>query len=164
MKNLILLIVLTALFYSCAETPKEESKSEVDSENSNNSEENKSEASTEDLEDAFEQLGGLLNMGNEDGANDEKGKLPEVEALEKLLQMSGMEGQGTAEVFQDLLSKDKSSSGMFSTEAILDMLETRGVSREDMEKLINNPDSLKMLAQEAMKNERIPVKGTGIEG
>lgn len=155
MKNHILLIAITALFFSCAETHKEDNNSEVDSENSINSEENQSEASTEDLEDAFEQLGGLLNMGNEDGASDENGKLPEVEALEKLLQMSGMEDQGTAEAFQDLLTKDMSSSDLFSTEAILKMLEDSGVSKEGIQKLINNPDSLRMLAQEAIKSREI---------
>lgn len=39
----------------------------------------------------------------------------------------------------------------FNTETLLDMLEKSGVSRESMEKLINNPDSLKVLAQQAMK-------------
>lgn len=155
MKNYILLVAITALFYSCAEAAKEDSSSEVDSENSINSEENQSEASTEDLEDAFEQLGGLLNMGNEDGANDENDKLPEVEALEKLLRMSGLEGQGTTEAFQDLLTKDMSSSDMFSSEALLKMLEDSGVSKEGMQKLINNPDSLRVLAQEAIKNREI---------
>lgn len=152
MKNCILLITITALFFSCAEAVKEDSNSEVDSENSINSEENQSEASTEDLEDAFEQLGGLLNMGNEDGTSDENDKLPEVEALEKLLRMSGLEDQGTTEAFQDLLTKDMSSSDLFSSEALLKMLEDSGVSKEGMQELINNPDSLRVLAQEAIKN------------
>lgn len=154
MKNYILVMAFVAALYSCAETPKESNSSEDTSGISNNSEENQSEASTDDLEDAFEQLGGLIDMGEEDGGNDENSKLPEVEALEKLLQMSGMEGQGTTEAFQDLLTKDMSSSDMFSTQAILSILEQRGISREDMEKLIKNPDSLKVLAQEAIKNRK----------
>lgn len=43
---------------------------------------------------------------------------------------------------------------MFSTTAILDLLEASGVSREEMERLISNPDSLKLLAQEAMQNRQ----------
>lgn len=40
----------------------------------------------------------------------------------------------------------------FDTDMILDLLENSGVSREEMEKLINNPDSLKVLAQKAIKD------------
>lgn len=54
----------------------------------------------------------------------------------------------------------------FDTETLLDMLEESGVSRESMEKLINNPDSLKVLAQQAIKerqealnNEKPVIKG-----
>ncbi len=44
----------------------------------------------------------------------------------------------------------KSDMPLLNTEMMLDLLEQSGVSRESMEKLINNPDSLKILAQEAM--------------
>lgn len=155
MKNYILVMTFVAIFFSCVETPKDGKDSEDNSENEINSEENQSEASTEDLEDAFEQLGGLLNMGNENGAGNENDKLPEVEALEKLLQMSGMENQGTAEAFQELLTKDMSSSDLFSTEAIIALLEESGFSQIEMEKLITNPDSLKILIQEANKNGKL---------
>ncbi|CAN0591056.1 unnamed protein product, partial [Ectocarpus sp. 12 AP-2014] len=155
MKNRILLIAFVALFYSCAETPKENSNSEVDSENIDNSDENQSKVSAEDLEDAFEQLGGVFNTDNENEADDNKSKLPEVEALEKLLQMSGMGGQGTTEAFQDLLTKDISASDMISSEAIIALLEQSGVSREEMEKLINNPDSLRILTEEAVKTRKL---------
>ncbi len=37
------------------------------------------------------------------------------------------------------------------SETLIDMLVESGVSRESLEKLINNPDSLKVLAQQAMK-------------
>lgn len=149
MKNYILLIIWVAALYSCAETPKENGNSENVSETVKNNQENKAKASSKDLDAAFEKLGGLLNKGNEDDTND---KLPEVEALEKLLQMGGMGDQGITEAFQDVLSKDMSSSDMFSTEAFLDLLEESGVSREELEKLIRNPDSLKVLAEKAVKN------------
>ncbi|UII79832.1 OmpA family protein [Flagellimonas sp. CMM7] len=138
MKNYILLVSITALFYSCAEAAKEDSSSEVDSENSINSKENQSEASTEDLEVSLEQLGGLFNTGDKEEGDTK----PEVEALKKLLQMSGSSEDGSMGSLQE----------MISMEVILDLLEDSGVSREEMEKLINNPDSLKILAQEAIKN------------
>ena len=53
----------------------------------------------------------------------------------------------------------------FDIDMLLDLLENSGVSREEMEKLISNPDSLKILAQEAIKNrggskrQRTKIKG-----
>ncbi len=49
-------------------------------------------------------------------------------------------------------SEKTNNSGMpkLDTEMLLNMLEESGVSRESLEKLINNPDSLEILAQEAM--------------
>jgi outer membrane protein OmpA-like peptidoglycan-associated protein len=63
--------------------------------------------------------------------------------------MSGADNQALEDLgsFGDLLK----------TDAILDLLEASGVSREDMQKLINNPDSLKILAEEAMKNREIEI-------
>ena len=55
---------------------------------------------------------------------------------------------------QGLLGKSdtQGTQGMqLDTDMILDLLGESGVSRADMEKLINNPDSLRILAQEAMK-------------
>ena len=55
---------------------------------------------------------------------------------------------------QGLLEKSdtQGAQGMqLDTDMILDLLGESGVSREEMEKLINNPDSLRILAQEAMK-------------
>jgi len=40
------------------------------------------------------------------------------------------------------------------SETLIDMLVESGVSRESLEKLINNPDSLKVLAQQAMKDRQ----------
>ena len=152
MKNYFTLFFAFLLVLSCGEDHKSEGSStenlEIES-GDNNGEIN---STSDDLEKSLDKLGGFLSSGNEDGENDENSKLPEVEALEKLLQMSGVEGQGTTKSFQDLLTEDISSSGMFSTEAILSLLEQSGVSRVELEKLINNPDSLKVLAEEAMKN------------
>lgn len=56
---------------------------------------------------------------------------------------------------KDLLegSKKNETSGVqFDTASLLDMLEQSGVSREEMEKLVNNPDRLKELAQQAIKD------------
>lgn len=57
-------------------------------------------------------------------------------------------------ISQGLLESSKTNNEsdlQLDTETLLDMLEKSGVSRESMEKLINNPDSLKLLAQQAMK-------------
>ena len=65
-------------------------------------------------------------------------------------EMSGSDSHG---------SQDLGSFGdMLKSDAILDLLEASGVSREEMQKLINNPDSLKLLAQEAMKNRELELK------
>ena len=92
-------------------------------------------------------------------------KLPEVDALEKLLKMSGVDPEvanSNVDAFEELLKvgegdsqksgKSNSLEDMLTTPAILDLLEQSGVSRNEMEKLINNPDSLKMLAQKAIKD------------
>ncbi|MGJ8593223.1 MAG: OmpA family protein [Aquaticitalea sp.] len=57
----------------------------------------------------------------------------------------------------DMLESPSSDVGhikQLDTEMILDMLEKSGASREEMEKLINNPDSLKMLAEQAVKERQ----------
>ncbi|MCF6348974.1 MAG: OmpA family protein [Flavobacteriaceae bacterium] len=59
---------------------------------------------------------------------------------------------------KDLLetSDTEGTDGLqLDTDMILDMLEKSGVSRAEMEKLINNPDSLRILAQEAKKNRQM---------
>ncbi len=141
MKNYFLSILLIVLIISCAENPKYIGNSDGDSELVNSSEEKLSKDSSEDVEAAFEQLGGLLNMGNKDDTDNKKDKLPEVEALEKLLQLAGTQTE----------RNDGSIQEMLSSVGILEMLEASGVSREELEKLINNPDSLAILASEARK-------------
>lgn len=154
MKSYCILLLTVLFLLSCGEDPKNESSTNENLEIESDANNEDIDVTSDDLEKSLEKLGGFLNMGEEDGGNNENGKLPEVEALEKLLQMSGMEDQGTTEAFQDLLTKDMSSSEMFSTQAILSLLEQSGVSREEMERLINNPDSLRILAQEAVKNRK----------
>lgn len=104
--------------------------------------------SSDDLEKSMEQLGDLFNMGSEDESSDNNS--PEANALKKLLEMSGSDSHSSQDLgsFGDLLK----------TDAILDLLEASGVSREEMQKLINNPDSLKILAQEAIKNRELELK------
>lgn len=49
-------------------------------------------------------------------------------------------------------AKNEDKNIEFDASALLDMLEARGVSRSEMEKLISNPDSLKALTQKAIKD------------
>lgn len=152
MKIDTILIISLLVFVSCNESKINETTTETQEE-VQNSDANGSEILSKDLEQSMEQLGDLFNMGAE--AESGGDALPEVEALQKLLEMSGMEDQGTSEAFQELLTKDMSSSELLSAKVILDLLEESGVSREEMQKLLNNPDSLKLLAQEAIKQRRL---------
>ena len=67
-----------------------------------------------------------------------------TEDLTKLLSF-GTEDQ------ENLLPEKNELEDIFSSSSLLDLLEANGVSREEMERLINNPDSLKILAQKAIK-------------
>lgn len=49
----------------------------------------------------------------------------------------------------------KNDLGQLDTSSLLDLLEASGVSREELEKLMKNPDSLKILAQQAIKNRDV---------
>ncbi|WP_081819394.1 OmpA family protein [Maribacter sp. Hel_I_7] len=147
MKQYIIIIVV-CLVFSCAENTKTESVSEPESTSHIDNPEENLDISVTDLEKSIEQLGGFLNMGNQDDSSGND--LPETNALKKLLEMSGSDSHG---------SQDLGSFGdMLKSDAILDLLEASGVSREEMQKLINNPDSLKLLAQEAMKNRELELK------
>tara|TARA_R110001632_G_scaffold82270_1_gene182769 strand:- start:7821 stop:9602 length:1782 start_codon:yes stop_codon:yes gene_type:complete len=147
MKQYIIIIVV-CLVFSCAENTKTESVSEPESTSHIDNPEENLGISVTDLEKSIEQLGGFLNMGNQDDSSGND--LPETNALKKLLEMSGSDSHG---------SQDLGSFGdMLKSDAILDLLEANGVSREEMQKLINNPDSLKLLAQEAMKNRELELK------
>lgn len=143
MKNYIQLIALALIVLSCAEKPKNESTLIDDSEINTTENSAQNEESLNELEVSLEDIGKLLN---EDDKNQEP-LSTEASALEKLLQMSGTD--------DDESSSDNSIETMFSSSAILDMLEASGVSREDMEKLINNPDSLKILADKAVKEREL---------
>lgn len=145
MKNYIILLIVTLLVISCGEDHKNEKISDGNSEINLNEDNEQINITSDDLEKSMEQLGGFLNLGGEDESSDKNS--PEANALKKLLQMSGAGDQGTNEIgaFEDMLK----------SEAILDLLEASGVSREEMQKLINDPVSLKILAQEAIKNRQI---------
>jgi outer membrane protein OmpA-like peptidoglycan-associated protein len=143
MKNYIQLIVFVCLFYSCADTPKDKNTSASAIEISSNENEDKTDASSDKLEVSLEGLGDFLNSGNE---NQEK-SLPEENALKKLFQMGSTDTDGNA--------GDNTLKDMISSSAMLDLFEASGISREEVEKLINNPDSLKILVQKAIKNREI---------
>ncbi|WP_339840621.1 OmpA family protein [uncultured Maribacter sp.] len=145
MKNYIILLIVTLLVISCGEDHKNEKISDGNSEINLNEDNEQINITSDDLKKSMEQLGGFLNLGGEDESSDKNS--PEANALKKLLQMSGAGDQGTNEIgaFEDMLK----------SEAILDLLEASGVSREEMQKLINDPDSLRILAQEAIKNRQI---------
>ncbi|GAB5555238.1 MAG: hypothetical protein Sapg2KO_48290 [Saprospiraceae bacterium] len=127
MKIYILLIFLAIgfLFNSCKENPK--SKTTL--------EEKESQLS-------IEKIGDLLNLENEDAKNNSS----EITALKKLLENSNVDF--------DKSDGNSSLENLFSTKTILDLLEASGISRSEMEKLISNPDSLRVLAQKARKNRQ----------
>ncbi len=142
MRNYIQLLTVLFVFYACDEKPKNENTSISTIEISTDTDEGKTDLSSDDLETAMEGFSDLLSSGSET----KKNTFPEEDALKQLLQMgraSSNESDG-----------DTSLEGMFSSTAMLDMLEANGVSREEMERLINNPDSLKILAQKAIKERK----------
>ncbi len=145
MKNYILLIISIVLFYACTETPKKNQKAEEHTEFISNSDENQSKGSSEDLEGAFEQMDGLLNTRNKKQTNTAGDKLSEVESLEKLLQLAGTQTEGN----------DGSIQEMLSSASILEMLQASGVTQEELEKLLNNQDSLAILAAEVKKKRAV---------
>lgn len=142
MKNIILLLVLVFLLQSCNKKPKDKIISESDIELESTKENSEKEASSSNSEMSLEGLGKLLKSSTK---NEDK-ETPEKETLNKLLEFSGTNAKNSEgnNPFGDLLK----------SEAILDLLEESGVSREAMEKLINNPDSLKILAQKAIKDRK----------
>ncbi|WP_299798220.1 OmpA family protein [uncultured Maribacter sp.] len=144
MRNYLIYLISLLLFLSCGETKKNEEISEEQLELQSDRDE-EANISSDDLEKSMEQLGGLFNMGGDEGSTDEDS--PKTNALKKLLEMSGTDSQG---------SEDLGSFGdMLKSDAILDLLEASGVSREEMQKLINNPDSLKVLAQAAIESRKL---------
>ena len=138
MRNYILFFALACLIQSCANDPKKEVNSTTTtSESMQDTKEEKSGVSASELEASLEQLGGLLNIDNKNQGD----ASPETEALKKLLEMAGTHSTGSSSSFEE----------MITVEGILNLLEASGVSRAEMEQLINNPDSLMVLAQEAIR-------------
>ncbi|WP_405399740.1 OmpA family protein [Maribacter sp. Asnod2-G09] len=144
MRNYIIYLISLLLFLSCGETKKNEEISEEQLE-LQTGRDDETNISSDDLEKSMEQLGDLFDIGNSDENSDNDS--PEANALKMLLEMSGADSQGSEDLgsFDDLLK----------TDAILDLLEASGVSREEMQKLINNPDSLKILAQAAIESRKL---------
>jgi outer membrane protein OmpA-like peptidoglycan-associated protein len=124
MKKLILVLVLIFGMYSCVE--KQKDKPGLDGK--------KTQTSNPEFADTDDQDSKL-------SLNDLMGDLEE-EGWE-------FEGENSKEG-----SNKNAMETMFSTSEMLDMLESSGASREAMEKLINNPDSLKILAQKAIENRK----------
>ncbi len=147
MKNYIQLLALVFMFYGCAEKPKNENTSIPTIEIKTDKDEDQTDLASKDLKTAMNDLTKNLNLGTENQENTSS----EEDALKQLLQMVG---NGTSKK-----GGDTSLEGIFSTDAILDMLEASGVSREEMEKLISNPDSLRILAQEARENRQMVKQG-----
>ncbi|MEP2277946.1 OmpA family protein [Maribacter sp.] len=144
MRNYLIYLTLFVLILSCGETKKngEISEEQLELQPDRDDEPN---ISSDDLEKSMEQLGDLFDKGNSDDNSDNDS--PETNALKKLLEMSGADSQG---------SEDLGSFGeLLNTDAILNLLEASGVSREEMQKLINNPDSLKILAQAAIESRKL---------
>lgn len=152
MKNYILLIVISCLCWSCGKNSKEiEQQSETGSSVSQASDVNAS-------KDELGQLQDLLNLAGKDtdgtlssdGAPSNAKDSP-LGQLQDLLDMSGKEGK----------------ENEIGISVWLELLEASGVSRSEMEKLIQNPDSLKMLAKakiaerkaERLEKEAMEMKG-----
>ncbi|NRD19624.1 OmpA family protein [Winogradskyella eckloniae] len=124
MKKLLLLILIVSTIYACGKSSNNSSK--VTDSNSQSKSNSGSHTEEEDVK----------KTTNKD-TNSE---------ISNLLNMSKglLEGSDT----------NNNTDLEFDTNALLDMLEQSGVSRESMEQLINNPDSLKILAQQAMKERQ----------
>ncbi|SDH33767.1 OmpA family protein [Winogradskyella thalassocola] len=122
MKKLSLLLLGVFVIYSCG-------NKSSDSKNSSTIDSTPSHTSTESK--------------TSENAIDNPFKVATNSELNDLFNM----GKGMLEASE----KNGDADFQLDTETILDMLEESGVSRESMEKLINNPDSLKVLAQQAMK-------------
>ncbi|WP_299319223.1 OmpA family protein [uncultured Maribacter sp.] len=145
MKKIILFITAAVLIASCGENSKIDKISNETLEIESDENGDEKQLSSDDLEKSMEQLGDLFDISNSDVNSDNDS--PEANALKMLLEMSGTDSQG---------SEDLGSFGdMLKSDAILDLIEASGVSREEIQKLINNPDSLKVLAQAAIESRKL---------
>jgi len=147
MRTYILILSTLFILNSCAEKTKREASSESGVELQNGNEKQQADTSSDEIEISMEQLSELFKIGQENkNQNDSTQVESPMRQLGKLLDMSGIDPKDDNAV--------NSQKEGFSAEAILNMLEASGVSREEMQKLMNNPDSLKVLAQEAIKNRK----------
>ncbi|MBT8185928.1 MAG: hypothetical protein KJN76_13880, partial [Eudoraea sp.] len=152
MKKYIIILSTLLLILSCAENPKKEQElTESDFEFSSESKEDQIELDPDDLEVSMEQLGEFLKMGKDgEDQNDTTSVKSVMGQFGKIMEMSGFDPN-------ELIADSIQQKG-FSTEAFMDMLEKSGVSREQMVELLNNPDSLRILAEEAVKNRQLAKK------
>lgn len=140
MKQFILILIIISLEYSCAEKTKQEVSDNLQIEVIDNENTERNEQVSDNLVKTIDDLSKLLNAENE---NQEKRSVENV-ALEKLLEISGIKETGNDDSFEDLLP----------ISVFVDILEASGVSREEMEKLISNPDSLRILTHQAEKQRQ----------
>ncbi|MDW5290500.1 OmpA family protein [Formosa sp. PL04] len=125
MKKISLFILIAFLSYSCGNKSSETENSDGDV-SSHSDKSTISEASSSD--------------------SDNPSELTTNSELNDLLNMGKVLLEGSEKKGDQVLQ--------FDTETLLDMLEKSGASRESMEKLINNPDSLRVLAQQAVKERQ----------
>ncbi|WP_400080503.1 OmpA family protein [Winogradskyella sp. R77965] len=125
MKKIILLLLIVCIAYSCGDKTDKSIDSDADVSSHSNSSPN-SETSI--------------------GDTDNPSKTTTNSELDDLINM----GKGLLEGSE----KNNDTDFQLDTETFLDLLEQSGVSRESIDKLINNPDSLHMLAQEALKKRK----------
>ncbi|WP_299099529.1 OmpA family protein [uncultured Winogradskyella sp.] len=136
MKKSLLLILLLSIIYTCGKKSSDTNKSSTN------------------LSPHSETNSGSKAVKNEDKNTVNENSNSEIS---NLLNMSKGLLEGS--------DKNNNTDLEFDTNALLDMLEQSGVSRESMEQLINNPDSLKILAQQARKerqaanDDKIVLKG-----
>jgi outer membrane protein OmpA-like peptidoglycan-associated protein len=145
MKKTIFLLVLIVALYSCNKKDKKDaiSNSAPEIKSKNNENQNQTDLLSDDIEISLEEIGKLIKSGSD---SEESISLDNI-SIDDLLKSgnTNTKEKGNSSDFENLLSST----------AILDMLEASGVSRKEMEKLINNPDSLKILAKEAIKRRKI---------
>lgn len=127
MKKIIFLLALSLTMYSCGNSS--DKSKDIDTVSRTNSTPNSQSTS---------------EMGASDGNIKADSNNDATSQLNDLFKM-GQNAVGES-------AKTNNSVLPLDTDMFLDLLEKSGVSREEMEKLINNPDSLKLLAQEAIKN------------
>ena len=145
MKNLLIIFTACCLMYSCNENTKEVKAQEKTVTDKKGEASSRTIPPIEDLKVSTEQLNGSLDSSD----NNETTTKPEVKALDKLIEMSGV------------MSKEEKNSTVSDYEKILsvqdkqDLLELSGLSKGEISNLINKPDSLQILGSEKIKKTQL---------